>query len=66
VEFARLGGFSAAAGPSRKARTSAEALSTYRLLLSTALAAEIERVVVFGRPTLSRPVSRSLPTVSWS
>ena len=34
--------------------------STYRLLLSTTLAEEIERVVVFGRPTLSRPVSRLL------
>ena len=32
----------------------------YRLLLSTTLAEEIERVVVFGRPRLSRPVSRLL------
>ena len=56
VELARLGGFPLLAEPSSKARTGAEALSTYRLLLSTALTGEIERVVVFGRPTLSRPL----------
>jgi 2-succinyl-5-enolpyruvyl-6-hydroxy-3-cyclohexene-1-carboxylate synthase len=56
VELARMGEFPLLAEPSSKARTGAEALSTYRLLLSTALAGEIERVVVFGRPTLSRPL----------
>ena len=47
------------AEPSSNARCGA-ALSTYRLLLSSTLAEEIERVVVFGRPTLSRPVTRLL------
>jgi 2-succinyl-5-enolpyruvyl-6-hydroxy-3-cyclohexene-1-carboxylate synthase len=56
IELARAGRFPLLAEPSSKARTGAEALSTYRLLLSTALAGEIERVVVFGRPTLSRPL----------
>lgn len=36
------------------------ALATYRLLLGTALAEQVQRVVVFGRPTLSRSVSRLL------
>jgi 2-succinyl-5-enolpyruvyl-6-hydroxy-3-cyclohexene-1-carboxylate synthase len=48
------------AEPSSNARRGAAALSTYRLLLSSALAEGIERVVVFGRPTLSRPVTRLL------
>jgi 2-succinyl-5-enolpyruvyl-6-hydroxy-3-cyclohexene-1-carboxylate synthase len=48
------------AEPSSNARRSRAALSTYRLLLSSTLAEEIERVVVFGRPTLSRPVTRLL------
>lgn len=64
------------AEPSSGARTGA-ALRTYRLLLANAaLANDIERVVVFGHPTLSRPVSRLLsrddveivvvtPTASW-
>jgi 2-succinyl-5-enolpyruvyl-6-hydroxy-3-cyclohexene-1-carboxylate synthase len=47
------------AEPSSNARCGA-ALSTYRLLLSSTLAEEIERVVVFGRPTLSRQVTRLL------
>ena len=48
------------AEPSSNARCGAAALSTYRLLLPSTLTEEIERVVVFGRPTLSRPVSRLL------
>jgi 2-succinyl-5-enolpyruvyl-6-hydroxy-3-cyclohexene-1-carboxylate synthase len=48
------------AEPSSNARLGEAALSTYRLLLSSTLAEEIERVVMFGRPTLSRPVSRLL------
>jgi 2-succinyl-5-enolpyruvyl-6-hydroxy-3-cyclohexene-1-carboxylate synthase len=48
------------AEPSSNARRGEAVLSMYRLLLSSALAEEIERVVVFGRPTLSRPVSRLL------
>ena len=37
-----------------------DALGLYRLLLRSTLAEEIERVIVFGHPTLSRPVSRLL------
>jgi 2-succinyl-5-enolpyruvyl-6-hydroxy-3-cyclohexene-1-carboxylate synthase len=48
------------AEPSSNARGGKAALSTYRLLLSSTLAEEIERVVVFGRPTLSRPVIQLL------
>ncbi|HEX5905601.1 MAG TPA: 2-succinyl-5-enolpyruvyl-6-hydroxy-3-cyclohexene-1-carboxylic-acid synthase, partial [Propionibacteriaceae bacterium] len=48
------------AEPSSNARGGEAALSTYRLLLSATLAEEIERVVVFGRPTLSRPVTQLL------
>ena len=47
------------AEPSSGARTG-PALRTYRLLLDTELAERVERVVVFGHPTLSRPVQRLL------
>ena len=47
------------AEPSSGARTG-PALRTYRLLLATDLADRVERVVVFGHPTLSRPVQRLL------
>ena len=47
------------AEPSSGARTG-PALRTYRLLLATELAEQVERVVVFGHPTLSRPVQRLL------
>jgi 2-succinyl-5-enolpyruvyl-6-hydroxy-3-cyclohexene-1-carboxylate synthase len=45
------------AEPSSNARRGPAALSSYRILLGSQLAAEIERAVVVGRPTLSRPVS---------
>ncbi|HET9873030.1 MAG TPA: 2-succinyl-5-enolpyruvyl-6-hydroxy-3-cyclohexene-1-carboxylic-acid synthase [Propionibacteriaceae bacterium] len=48
------------AEPSSNARVGAQAIGTYRLLLQSDLADEIERVVVFGHPTLSRPVTRLL------
>ena len=50
------------AEPSSNARSGPAALGTYRLLLSDAagLAADVERVVLVGHPTLSRPVSRLL------
>ncbi len=38
----------------------ANAVRTYRLLLAGPLGADIERVVVLGHPTLSRPVTRLL------
>lgn len=48
------------AEPSSNARSGLAALSTYRLLLASGLAEEIERVVLYGRATLSRPVTRLL------
>jgi 2-succinyl-5-enolpyruvyl-6-hydroxy-3-cyclohexene-1-carboxylate synthase len=47
------------AEPTSAARSGPNALATYRLLLDH-LGGDIERVVVFGRPTLSRPVTRLL------
>lgn len=48
------------AEPSSGSRTGTHAIRTYRLLLDTELGAETQRAVVFGHPTLSRPVSRLL------
>ncbi len=49
------------AEPSSRSRLGPSSLSTYRLLLSASdLAGEIERVLVFGHPTLSRSVTRLL------
>jgi 2-succinyl-5-enolpyruvyl-6-hydroxy-3-cyclohexene-1-carboxylate synthase len=49
------------AEPSSGSRTGENAIRTYRLLLGDpALTDRIEQVVVFGHPTLSRPVSRLL------
>ncbi len=47
------------AEPSSGARSGPNALAAYRFLLDR-LGPEIERVVVYGRPTLSRPVTRLL------
>ncbi|MDQ4051745.1 MAG: 2-succinyl-5-enolpyruvyl-6-hydroxy-3-cyclohexene-1-carboxylic-acid synthase [Actinomycetota bacterium] len=48
------------AEPTSGARTGSNALRCYRLLLDGDLGRSIERVVVFGHPTLSRPVLRLL------
>ena len=48
------------AEPTSGSRTGTHAIRTYRLLLGGPLADEVERVVVYGHPTLSRPVSRLL------
>ncbi|MBW9209427.1 2-succinyl-5-enolpyruvyl-6-hydroxy-3-cyclohexene-1-carboxylic-acid synthase [Mumia sp. zg.B21] len=49
------------AEPSSGARTGTHPIATYRLLLGLPeLAERIERVVVLGRPTLSRPITRLL------
>ena len=60
LSLASAGGFPVFAEPSSNARRGPEAISCYRLLLGTALADDVQRVVVFGHPTLSRPVSRLL------
>ena len=46
------------AEPTSGSRTGTHAIRTYRLLLGTELGQQIERVVVAGHPTLSRPVTR--------
>ena len=48
------------AEPSSGCRTGDTVIRTYRLLLDGELADRIERVVVLGHPTLSRPVARLL------
>ncbi|MCG2623466.1 2-succinyl-5-enolpyruvyl-6-hydroxy-3-cyclohexene-1-carboxylic-acid synthase [Arthrobacter sp. I2-34] len=57
--FARAHGLPLLAEPSSNARFGPNAVGPYRLLLDTA-GAGIEKVVVFGRPTLSRPVAALL------
>ena len=57
--LAEAGGWPLLAEPSSGHRGGPNAVGTYRLLLDS-LADDIERVVVAGRPTLSRPVTRLL------
>jgi 2-succinyl-5-enolpyruvyl-6-hydroxy-3-cyclohexene-1-carboxylate synthase len=59
-QLAEAAGWPLLAEPTSGARTGEHALRTYRLLLGTDLGKRIERVVVFGRPTISRPVSTLL------
>ncbi len=58
--LAQDGGWPLLAEPSSGSRTGENALRCYRLLLDGDLGRRIERVVVFGHPTLSRPVARLL------
>jgi 2-succinyl-5-enolpyruvyl-6-hydroxy-3-cyclohexene-1-carboxylate synthase len=58
--LAESAGWPLLAEPTSGARTGANALRCYRLLLDSAPAQRIERVVVYGHPTLSRPVARLL------
>jgi 2-succinyl-5-enolpyruvyl-6-hydroxy-3-cyclohexene-1-carboxylate synthase len=53
------GGWPLLAEPSSGVRSGPNALGAYRLTLDT-LGEDVERVVVTGRPTLSRPVTRLL------
>jgi len=57
--FAQRAGLPLFAEPSSNARFGPNAIPAYRLLLGE-LGGQIERVVVFGRPTLSRPVAALL------
>ena len=58
---AEAGNWPLFAEPSSRARTGPAVISAYRLLLAaSSLADEIERVLVFGHPTLSRPVAKLL------
>jgi 2-succinyl-5-enolpyruvyl-6-hydroxy-3-cyclohexene-1-carboxylate synthase len=59
-QLAEAAGWPLFAEPSSGARTGTHALRCYRLLLDTDLGRSIERVIVCGHPTLSRPVSRLL------
>ncbi len=56
--LAERAGWPLFAEPTSGSRTGDNAIRTYRLLLGGPLADEVERVVVFGHPTLSRPVMR--------
>ena len=58
--LAEAGGWPLLAEPSSGSRTGENAIRTYRLLLGSELGERIERVVVCGHPTLSRPVTRLL------
>lgn len=58
--LAERAGWPLLAEPSSGSRTGENALRTYRLLLGTGLGDRVERVVICGHPTLSRPVSRLL------
>jgi 2-succinyl-5-enolpyruvyl-6-hydroxy-3-cyclohexene-1-carboxylate synthase len=58
--LAEAAGWPLLAEPSSGSRTGDHAIRTYRLLLASSLGDQVERVVVCGHPTLSRPVSRLL------
>ena len=60
AELGATAGVPVLAEPSSNARSGPAALGTGRLLAASTLAAEVERVIVFGHPTLSRPVARLL------
>ena len=55
--LAERAGWPLLAEPTSGARVGVNAIRTYRLLLSGELAQHVERVVVLGHPTLSRPVT---------
>ena len=63
-ELAETAGWPLLAEPSSGARSGAQAVGPYRVLLdasdATGPLGEVERVVLFGHPTLSRPVTRLL------
>ncbi len=58
--LAQDAGWPLLAEPSSGSRTGTHPIRTYRLLLGTDLGRRVERVVVHGHPTLSRPVAQLL------
>lgn len=60
IALAESAGLPLLAEPSSNARAGANALATGRLLLRGRLGGQVERVIVFGRPSLSRPVTALL------
>ena len=63
-QFAEQAGLPLFAEPSSGARSGDNALIAYRLLLEHApLAAQIDQVVMFGHPTLSRPITNLLARI---
>ncbi len=58
--LAERAGWPLLAEPTSGARVGDHAIRCYRLLLDAALGADVERIVVLGHPTLSRPVTRLL------
>jgi len=58
--LAEKAGWPLLAEPSSGCRTGDSVVRTYRLLLAGELGQQVERVVVHGHPTLSRPVARLL------
>lgn len=58
--LAQAGGWPLLAEPTSGSRTGDNPIRCYRLLLDSDLGGRIERVVVAGHPTLSRPVTRLL------
>jgi 2-succinyl-5-enolpyruvyl-6-hydroxy-3-cyclohexene-1-carboxylate synthase len=60
AELGATAGIPVLAEPSSNARSGPAALGTGRLLAGSTLAEDVERVVVVGHPTLSRPVGRLL------
>lgn len=58
--LAEAAGWPLLAEPTSGARNGSHVVRGYRLLLDAELGRQIERVIVFGAPTLSRPVQRLL------
>jgi 2-succinyl-5-enolpyruvyl-6-hydroxy-3-cyclohexene-1-carboxylate synthase len=60
VRLAEGAGLPLVAEPTSNARFGPNSLATGRLLLAGELGAQVQRVIVFGRPNLSRPVTALL------